>query len=82
MFLFLFFPFDMCSPKRVADSPSPPQEGVGRDFSDLSSGYVSEQKISKMNEFSMIQEWETFQATYGTDEDKASGYSKLHSLLK
>ena len=30
----------------------------------------------------IFQEWEEFQSTYGTEEDKASGYNKLHTLLR
>jgi len=29
-----------------------------------------------------VKEWEEFHATYGTEEDKASGYNKLHTLLR
>ena len=29
-----------------------------------------------------IETWERFEANYGTPEDRAAGYSKLHSLLK
>ena len=28
------------------------------------------------------QSWETFEAEYGTDEEKAKGFTKLHSLLR
>ena len=29
-----------------------------------------------------LQTWETFQAEYGTAEERAGGYTKLHSLLQ
>ena len=29
-----------------------------------------------------IETWEVFEASYGTAEERAAGYSKLHSLLK
>ena len=29
-----------------------------------------------------IDSWEEFESNYGTQEDRASGYVKLHSLLK
>ena len=29
-----------------------------------------------------IETWEMFEASYGTAEERAAGYSKLHSLLK
>jgi len=29
-----------------------------------------------------LEDWPTFSANYGTDQDKASGYIKLHTLLK
>ena len=29
-----------------------------------------------------IETWETFEAQYGTAEERASGYVKLHSLLR
>ena len=29
-----------------------------------------------------LQTWETFQAEYGTAEERAGGYTKLHTLLR